>query len=181
MKKYLPTLSLCLFLIALGGLQTAPARAAELPAPLPLVVAESDLFEVVGRLDENGLVLHVDRSMTNEPVLAAMLEVEAGDRKAVAQFRPAEGDYLIADNAWLKPLRQIGEHPLSFTVIATDDSDLLSGELQVVGPSTATAGTMPLSGSRWLVGVLLLATGIAGLLLLRRRRKHHALRQGGAA
>jgi hypothetical protein len=181
MKKYLPMLSLCLSLLALGSLQGPSLHAAETPAPIPLVVAESDLFEVVGRLDQNGLVLHVDRSMTNEPVLAAMLEVEAGDRKAVAQFRPAEGDYLIADNAWLEPLRQIGEHPLSFTVIATDDSDLLSGELQVVGPSTAAAGAIPLPGSRWLVGLLLLLTGIAGLLLLRRRRKRHALRQGGAA
>ena len=37
-------------------------QAAELPFPIPVVVAESESFEVVGRLDTEGFTFFVDRA-----------------------------------------------------------------------------------------------------------------------
>lgn len=146
-------------LLALPGL---PVLAAEVP--LPVLTAESEAFEVVGRLESAGLVLHVDRAPSNEPVLAATLEIEAGGRTATAVFRSASGDYLIADAAWPEPLRQAGEHALALTLIAGEDSDLLSGELIVAeAPAEAVA-----SGGR--LGLVLLAALLLVAIIVVGRR-----------
>lgn len=157
--------------LALGLSLAAPA--AETPVPLPILEAESEAFEIVGRLGADGLVLHVDRAPSNEPVLAATLELEAGGRTATAVFRPASGDYLIADAGWLQPLRQPGEHPLALTLLAGEDSDLLSGELRVAAAPVATA-----AGSGRLGLVLLAALLLVAIVVIGRRLRGTA---GGAA
>lgn len=162
MKK----LSFGLLTAALIGPGLLPA--AEMPTPIPVVVAESEEFEIVGRLDEKGFVFHVDRSASNAPVLAAKLEIEADGRPAVARFRPESGDYLIDDTAWLTPLRTPGEHALSFTLLAGEESDLLSADFAVLAASTA--GTGGVSGLAWpLAGVALLLLAVLGWRL---RRTH---------
>jgi hypothetical protein len=139
------------------------AVAAEAMAPLPVVVAESEAFEVVGRLAGEGLVLHVDRAPDNEPVLAATLEIESGGRSVTAAFRPASGDYLVADAGWLQPLREPGEHPLALTLLAGDDSDLLSGELIVsAAPPAASAAGAGRLGLVLLAVLLLVAIIVIG-------------------
>ena len=135
-------------------------QAAELPPPIPVVVAESESFEVVGRLDTEGFVFFVDRAASNAPVLNAALEVEQGGRKAKARFRNESGDYLIDDAAWLQPLRRPGEYALAFTLVAGDEADLLSADFVVSGPSTA-ATALPMAGG-WAAGI----SGLALLLLL---------------
>ncbi|MDP3137298.1 MAG: hypothetical protein Q8N17_13340 [Burkholderiaceae bacterium] len=132
-------------------------QAAEVPFPIPVVVAESEGFELVGRLDAEGFAFFVDRAASNAPVLNAALEVEQGSRKATARFRSETGDYLIDDAAWLQPLRQPGEYALAFTLVAGEEADLLSADLVVSGASTA-ATALPFSGA-W-------AAGISGLTLL---------------
>jgi hypothetical protein len=150
-----------------------PGRAAEAVMPLPLVVAESEAFEIVGRLDADGLVLHVDRAPSNEPILAASLTVEMGGREAAARFRPERGDYLIDDAGWLQPLRAAGEHVLSFTLLAEEESDLLSGELTV---AEAVAGAREQDRLVWsLAGLALLAGAVFSIWFARRRTA------GGAA
>ena len=161
MKKHL--FSLLLACVAL------PATAAETPAPVPVVVAASELFEIVGRLDAAGLVLHVDTAPDNVPVLDAKLSVELAGREIHAVFRPAEGDYRVADADWLAPLRQPGEHLLSFTLLAGDEADLLSGELTVAAAAQTLAVGWQLSP--WLAGVLLAALGLAGSVWFYRRRR----------
>lgn len=143
-----------------------------LAAPQPVVVAESEAFEIVGRLAAEGLVLHVDRAPSNEPVLAASLEIETAGRTASAVFRPASGDYLVADAAWLAPLRQAGEHVLALTLIAGDDGDLLSGELLVAAevPAAQTAASR--------AGLLLALSLLVGVVVIGRRLRH--LPGGGA-
>ena len=133
------------------------AQAANGPLPIPVVVAESESFEVVGRLDTEGFTFFVDRAASNAPVLNATLEVEQGGQKAKARFRNESGDYLIDDAAWLQPLRQPGEYALAFTLVAGEEADLLSANFIVSGPSTA-AIALPVSGG-W-------AAGISGLTLL---------------
>lgn len=157
-----------------------PARAAEpiTPVvPLPVVVAESEAFEIVGRLDENSLLFHVDQAPTNAPVLGATLSVEAGGKEVAAPFDAASGAYRISDAAWLQPLRAVGEHALSFTLLAGDEADLLAASLSVAAeaPPAVAAGwrLSPVSG-----GLLLAGIGLVGAALVWRRVKQ---RQGGVA
>lgn len=115
----------------------APATAF-VASTLPRLEAKSEAFELVAELRATELTIVVDRYDTNEPVLGAKLEVESGGAKAVAAFRPEQGDYAVTDAALLKALAAPGEHGLVFTLVAGNESDLLDGTL-VAG--TARAGT----------------------------------------
>ena len=138
------------------------------PAPMPIAVAESESFEAVGRMTAEGMSWFVDRTDTNAPVLNAELELETGGKSVKAQFRPERGDYLVADEKWLQPLRQAGDHPLVLTLLAGNESDLLSGELHVDARVDAAPGAMSLpAGAGW-IGVVL---GIAGIVVWRLRRR----------
>ena len=155
MKRFrLPVASLLL------AVWVATVGASEGLAPMPVAVAESEAFEAVGRLSDEGLVWFIDRADSNAPVLDARLEVEANGQTQVARFRPEQGDYLIADAGWLKALRQPGEHALALTLLAGDDSDLLTASLDVHADeadhplvSTRSLGWLPVLGGL-LIGVL---------------------------
>ena len=144
------------------------ALAADVPAPIPVAVAESEAFEVVGRLEDEGFVFYIDRADSNAPVLGATLEVETGGKSAKAAVRAERGDYLIADAEWLKPLRQPGEYPLAMTLVAGADSDLLTADFDVHAPPAAAAGSAGVGG---LLGGLALLGGLVALLLWRRGQK----------
>lgn len=137
-------------------------------APIPVAVAESETFEVVGRLEDEGFVFYIDRADSNAPVLGATLEVETGGKSAKAVFRAERGDYLIADAEWLKPLRQPGEYPLAMTLVAGNDSDLLTADFDVHAPPAAAADS---AGIGRAVGGLAILGGLAALLLWRRAKK----------
>jgi hypothetical protein len=143
-------------------------QAAEGPLPIPVAVAESELFEVVGRLEDEGFIFYIDRTDSNEPVLAAALEVESAGKAAKAVFRAERGDYLIADADWLKPLRQPGEYPLAFTVNAGDESDLLAADFRVTALPSDAAGGVGAGRAAW---GLALAGLLAAVLIWRRTRK----------
>lgn len=95
----------------------------------PRVEAHSDLFELVGVVEKGEMTVYLDRYATNEPVVGATIEFEAGEVKGVAQPRP-DGTYLVKFDALSKP----GQVPLSFTVTAGADTDLLAGELSLGEP-----------------------------------------------
>ena len=157
------------FLFLLLALIANPLHAAT-PMPIPVVVAESDDFEIVGRLEEKSFIFFVDRNKTNAPVLAASLEVEQGGKTVLASFRPESGDYLSADAVFLAAFAKPGEYPLSFTLIAGEESDLLTAKFDVFSASTETDANQPQFGG-WLVKIALfvLLTG-AGWHFLRRRK-----------
>jgi hypothetical protein len=175
MKNGLPILLLLLGLMAgsLAGPLSQPLHAAS-PLPIPVVVAESDDFEIVGRLEDQSLVFFVDRHSSNAPVLAARLEIEQGEHKAVARFRPETGDYLIDDAAFLAVFAKPGEYPLSFTLIAGEESDLLSAHFAVNLPSTVTNGLATPGGDGQVNSALLLLLVAAGWWFFKARK-------GGAA
>lgn len=142
------------------------------PAAIPTVMAHSEAFEIVGRLQAEGLVWFVDRTDSNEPVLHASLEVESRGQTMTALFRPEHGDYVIADPSWLAPLRSAGEHPLAITLMLKEDGDVFSVTLTV--PAEAGSAHIIAKDWRlWIVGVALL---LAMLWLWTTRR-----RKGGAA
>jgi hypothetical protein len=94
------------------------------------VEAHSDAFELVGRLEDTGFTLLIDRYNSNEPVLGARVSVESGGVEAGASFRAATGDYAATDERLLALLRQGDEHALVFTINLGAESDLLDGTLR---------------------------------------------------
>ena len=166
-----------LILFCLLAMLASPLHAVT-ATPIPVVVAESEDFEIVGRLEEKSFIFFVDRNKSNAPVLAATLEVEQGDKKAVARFRPETGDYLIDDAGFLARFAQPGAYPMSFTLIAGNESDLLSANFVVNSALTALrsesswgitdAGERQLGG--WLLQIALLALAGAAVWYFVKRR-----------
>ena len=111
------------------GAHDHPPTASRATAALPRFETASEAFELVAELRSAELVIVIDRYASNEPVLGASLELESGTLRAMAVFRPADGDYVVTDAAMLAALRAPGEHPLVITLIAGSDSDLLEGRL----------------------------------------------------
>lgn len=112
----------------------APGDHAHAHAPAsdaPRMQAASELFELVATLAGGELSILIDRYATNAPVLGAKVEVAAGNARASAQFHADNGDYAVADEAFLTAISRPGEHALVFTIVAGNESDLLDGVLRV--------------------------------------------------
>lgn len=107
----------------------APTAAAG--AVLPRVETFTEAFELVGQLTKGELSIMIDRFDTNEPVLNGVLEVQYKNLKAKATFHADMGDYAVDDPAMLAAISKPGAHPLLFTLVAGEESDLLAGTLQV--------------------------------------------------
>lgn len=142
-------------------------------ARVPVVAAESEQFEIVGRWYAAGLQFHVDRAESNAPVENAQLAVEAAGKEITAVYDASTGVYHIDDAVWLAPLRAPGEHPLSFTLLAGEGADLLAGDLLVsaevdAGPQATTAFDLK-------IGLLLpLVLVSLGMFVWRRRAQRGA-------
>jgi membrane fusion protein, heavy metal efflux system len=95
----------------------------------PRITSHSDLFELVGILDKDKLVIYLDRYQGNIPVTDAKIEVEAGSVKAVAAAQ-ADGTYVLQNEVFTKP----GTLAMSFTVSSGKDTDLLAGDLVIPDP-----------------------------------------------
>jgi hypothetical protein len=122
------------------------AEAARTAPPAPAFAAPrfgtaSELFELVGALDGQRLVLWLDRAADTSPVTDATLELEIAGRPMRAR---AAGDiYVIELDAPLAP----GRVAIVATVVAGGDSDLLAAELVVPAPPGVTpAGGATSSG-----------------------------------
>lgn len=138
------------------------------PAPMaaqgPRAEAQTDAFELVATLEQDRMVLHIDRFDTNEPVVGAQVEVDTGAVQATAT-QTSPGVYWMAQGA----LGQPGKHPLTITIETEDTADLLTATLEVTAPPAATAsGPKSEPWMVWGLGGTLLLSG-AGLLALRRR------------
>jgi len=154
---------------------SAPPAAAG-PA-LPRFAAESELFELVGVLKGKQLTLYLDRAADNSPVSQAQIELEIAGRKYQAAKQGDDTFEVVLPNA-----PPPGVLPVTATVIAGIDADLLAGELDI--PAVASVdghahehGGLALAG--WVAGgvALLLALLLAG----RRVRVARQTRLGGAA
>lgn len=156
---------LLVFGVAGAGAAVAASAAA---ARVPVVAAESEQFEIVGRWYAAGLQFHVDRAESNAPVENAQLAVEAAGKEITAAYDAAAGVYRIDDAAWLAPLRAPGEHPLSFTLLAGEDADLLAGDLLV--SAEMDAGPQARSVFDAKIGFLLFAALTVFALFVWRRR-----------
>ena len=137
---------------------------APMAAQGPRAEAQTDVFELVATLEQDRLVLYIDRFDTNEPVVGAQVEVDSGAVQAKAT-PAAPGVYWMAQGT----LSQPGKHPLTITIETEDTADLLSATLEVpAAPAPTTSGPISEPWMAWGLGGTLLLSG-AGLVALRRR------------
>lgn len=133
----------------------------------PRVVTHSDLFELVGIIENGAMTLYLDRFADNSPVTDAKIEVEVGAEKGVATASP-NGTYRFSAKAFNEP----SEIPVTFTISAGNDTDLLAGDLAVADEhAEGAAKASNLFANKWLIGGLIVVLIlIVGSLLMRKRR-----------
>ncbi|WP_126446149.1 hypothetical protein [Sulfuricystis multivorans] len=152
---------------------------AKAPAPTvaiaPRASAQSEDFELVAVLEEakpegRRLRLFLDRFATNEPILGAKLEVDAGGQSALAQ-ETSPGVYVApfgvpANGA---PGTKL---PLTISIEAGDVTDLLTTTLEIPVPPDGVAAHVHGWGEivTWLTAAVMGLTAVA-LLIVRRRRQ----------
>lgn len=157
----------------------APAGSGGVVNAAPRFEAQSDMFEVVGRLQGGELSMLINRFATNEPVLDAKVEIESGTTKAQATFHADLGDYAVDDAAMLKALSLPGgDHPLVITVLAGSDADLLDGTLSVTVPADDHGDGHGLP--YWIWGALVIAALAAVGLYYRHRAGNSRIQNLGA-
>ncbi len=177
LKQICATALLALPLAAMAGPghdhdDAAPASSG---AASPRFESQSDLFEAVGMLDSDLMVVTIDRYADNDPVLNAKVEIESGAFKSAANFNAASGTYTVSAAAFQKP----GTYPITLTVRAGSDTDLLAGDL-LVSDATDSEAEHAHGLNKSLIGVLAgLATLIlaTGVVFWRRRRRAKATAQ----
>jgi hypothetical protein len=101
---------------------------------LPRFTAQSDAFEAVGVLLTDEFSVLVDRTASNEPVLNATIELESGTIKQIGKFHADHGDYSFD----AKPFLKAGVYPITLTIKAGTDTDLLAADLDVHEASAAS-------------------------------------------
>jgi hypothetical protein len=151
-----------------GHDHAAPVASGGAGTSVPRVEARSDLFEIVGVVDGGAMKIFLDRYATNEPVPNAKIDIEAGPLKGAAEPKP-DGTYAFKHAELTRP----GLFPVTFTIVAGGDSDLLVGELVIADPNAATAQANddPLRKRWWWVaGALFLLAGITTAWWSRRKR-----------
>lgn len=136
----------------------------------PRIETFTETFELVGQLAGGELSIMIDRYETNEPVLNGQLEVQYKNLKTKATFHADLGDYAIDDEKFLKAISVPGKHPLLFTLVAGDDSDLLEATLDVASDTHQRSGLPAwLAPFSWAAGVLFL--GVTAAIVIRRRKR----------
>ncbi len=169
--------SCMLMLLALGaqpamagpGHDHGDAAPAASGAPTsPRFEAHSDLFEVVGVVNGSSLSLTIDRFATNEPVPNAKVELESGAFKGIGKFSAEHADYDFEGLSFTKP----GTYPISLTITAGDEVDILAGNLVIPDPEAGHVDAKKSTPAWWIwaAGAALLA-GVAFVFFLSRRRR----------
>lgn len=148
-------------------------------AASPRFVAVSEAFELVGIVNGKQITLYLDRADTNVPVKDAKLEVEFGGAKlALESLAPGEFKATLAEAP--KP----GVIPVTATVIAGQDTDLLAGDLDLHDHSNEAKSKVA-PGWKGYLPALMGGVAVVGLLVsvtmwLRRRKASFSARTGGA-
>ncbi len=144
---------------------------------LPRFTAESETFELVGVLSGKQLTLYLDRFADNSPVRDAQIELEIGGAKYKAE-KQGDDEYEVVLPEELKA----GVLPITASVTAGKDSDLLAGELDIHDEAHSDEAAHTPSWTRyaaWAVaGIVVLAVVVWGG---RRAMGTRSVRAGGAA
>ena len=152
-----------------GHDDSAPSPSAAIAGGNPRVEATSDLFEIVGIVENGVMTIFLDRYATNDPIANARIEIEIGPVKGSTQQSP-DGTYTFKHAV----LSQPAQLPVTFAVAAGGDSDLLTGDLVISDPNAVNAySTIDFVWKWWwwAAGGLVLGGVLAIAWLLRRRQR----------
>jgi hypothetical protein len=154
--------------------EAAPAAVGQ---ALPRFSAVSETFELVGVLSGKQITLYLDRFGDNSPVRGAQIELEIGGAKFKAE-KQGEDEYEVV----LPEAPKEGVLPVTATVTAGNEVDLLAGELDIHEAGHADEAVDTHSWTEyagWGAG------GLAALVLLawggRRVMSARSVRAGSAA
>lgn len=153
----------CAAALLIPSIATSAAEAAR-----PSFEAHSELFELVGRIKDGRLMLTLDRWASNEPVSAAQIEVEVNGQKLVAQAQ-ADSTYLLEAAPFAAP----ATYPLTISITAGEESDLLAADFVVAGDNVTPAAANSIFHGPGIAAALALLAA-AALLTLRRRKGESA-------
>lgn len=165
------------FALAGDGHDHGEAPAAVAGPALPRFAAESETFELVGVVDGSQLTLYLDRYADGSSVTDARIELDLGGTPLVAAAT-AHGAYVATLPQPLAP----GVTPVTATILAGADSDLLAGELDIHDAAHEEEPAQrhsPQQIAGW-GGAALLGLFAAGVAV-RRRRGARPAQNGGAA
>lgn len=163
--------ALCIPARAGEGHDHGPAPTADAPA-LPRFASASELFELVGIAKDKQLTVYLDRYADNAPVKGASLALEVGGAK-VAMKEVADGEFEGALAQALKP----GVTPVTATVTAGNDADILAGEFDVHAEEASSHLHSWREYAGWALAAAAALLGLAWVA----RRAAAARRVGGAA
>lgn len=177
--------SICIGLALFAALWTFSARADEghdhgaTPASasgpaLPRFAAVSELFELVGVVNDKQLTVYLDRFGDNAPVKGATVELEVGG-KAITLKEHAEGEF----EGTLAQVLASGVTPVTATIKVGNEVDLLAGEMDVHEPARGVEA--PHSRKTYLAGAGAAVALLLVLAWLARRMQTRRVRLGGAA
>ncbi|MBN8454137.1 hypothetical protein [Accumulibacter sp.] len=152
------------FVCAAALLIPAPqASAAE--AARPSFEAHSEVFELVGRIADGRLTLTLDDWASNEPIAGARIEIDFAGSTLIAEAQ-ADGTYTLDATPFAAP----ATYPLTITVTAGEQSDLLATDL-VVGDSAVTSAIAAGIGIKEIgIAAALTLLGVVVAVRLRRRK-----------
>lgn len=133
----------------------------------PRASTASESFEMVVELSQDeakpSLTLYIDRFATNEALRDATVEVESGTFKGVAKS-VAPGVYQLPGQAFSAH----GQYPLTVSIQAGDDADLLDVMLDTRHHDAATSpATVRTSTWAWALAAII-ASAAMGLFIRRR-------------
>ncbi len=170
-------LGACMPVLAGDGHDHGDAAPAATGSALPRFAAVSETFELVGVLDGKQVTLYLDRFADNTPVRGAQIELEIAGAKFKAEEH-GEDTYQVT----LKDAPKPGVLPITATVTAGSEIDLLAGELDLHEEAHAEE---PAHASSWKKLAGWAAGGLAALAVLvfggRRLISARQVRAGGAA
>ena len=140
---------------------------------LPRFAAVSELFELVGVLNGQRLTLYLDRADDNSPVTEAQIELEIAGKKFKAVKHGADEFEVV-----LPEVPKPGVLPITATVSAGTDTDLLAGELDIHEAAHSNEAAHLHSWqayAAWVMGgvAALAALFIVGRRLLSSRQQRH--------
>ncbi|MGJ7491068.1 hypothetical protein [Variovorax sp. ZT4R33] len=158
-----------------AGHDHGDAPAAPTGSALPRFTAVSDTFELVGVLDGKLLTLYLDRFADNAPVPQATLELDIGGTSAKAEPH-GEGLFEVQ----LADVPAPGVLPITATVIAGNETDLLAGELDIHADAHDEVAA-PRNWRRIVGGTLGGGVVLALLIALARRARTSRTQQTGGA
>lgn len=134
-------------------------------AALPRFTATSEAFELVGVIDGKQLTLYLDHAPTNAPVKGAQLSLNIGGAQLAAKAQ-GDGEFTATLAQEPKP----GVTPVTATITAGNESDLLAGEIDIHADEHADTH-VDRSWKFWAAWGVGAAVVLGGLAALRKRMR----------